>query len=783
MKRPLTLLAIALVTGILTAHISNSPLFTIGLIIFLILITVFLSLSLRNRLVMLSIILAFYFIGAFEYFYIINSNESKYSKYMGEQVRVKGFVNSEPDIRDEKVIYIIKTKEIKCRNNVDKVSGKLLLTTLRGDNKYLYEYGEEIEVAGEINIPKGRRNPGGFDYKRYLMQSGISATIFARKENISIGSIKSINPIINYGNKIRNNIINIIYKSLPKDQAGLLSGMLIGYRKGLSKEIQEAFSDAGLMHTMAVSGAHVSFLIIPLLFIFRKLRAKKVISNVFIICILLMFLSITGFQPSVVRAVIMASLVLLGQIFWRESDVYTSISLAAIVLLICNPFNLFNVGFQLSFAATISIVMLHKSIKNIFTWKHMPSLIKDILSITISAQIGVLPITAFYFNKISLISIISNVLVTPLLQVVSILGYIMVITGQLSIGLSKLVGYLNCPLLTLILLVTKICSSFKFACIKVITPKVIFIITYYFIVWLILKYKSLKDMKIKRVTCFAVAVALIFMTFFLYIPLRRELEVIFLDVGSGDSAFVNVGGHTTMLIDGGGYRHADENKNIGDDIIIPFLLSYGVKKIDLVIATHGHDDHVQGLIPVLKDFLVGALVIPQTSAPDEFNDLIDICIDRDIDVIRCIRGDLIGIDKKTWCTVLNPSNTLNDMKGSLNNTSLVIKLSHLDMDFLFTGDIEKEAEVDILESGMDLECEVLKVSHHGSSTSTASSFLESVKPKAAVISVGSNNFGHPSQDVIERLNNRIVKVFRTDMDGAIIAKSNGKKIKLKKMIN
>ncbi|HHW31553.1 MAG TPA: DNA internalization-related competence protein ComEC/Rec2 [Clostridiaceae bacterium] len=781
MKRPLLLAAISLVGGIITAHTIDSYLITIMLIITLFSAALYMTQKLKINVVLLLVIVAVYSFGSFEYYCFKLINEGKYERFAGEKVIVRGFIIQEPEIKDIRVIYTIKTNEVILENVVNRVKGKILLTVLGEDNTPIYEYGQAIEVAGEITLPKNRRNPGGFDYKRYLMQSGISATMFVRSKNILAVSGKKKNYIIQLGNSIRNRIIKIIEQSLPIEQAGLLNGMLIGYRSGLSKEIQEAFNDSGLIHIMAVSGAQVTFLIIPVMFIFKRLNLGRKISNIIMIGILIVFLSVTGFQPSVSRAVIMASIVLICQIALREYDIYTSISIAAIILLIYNPFTLFNVGFQLSFIATISLVMLNKNIRDILECKYIPNMIINPLSMIISAQIGVLPITAYYFNKISVISILSNLLVTPLIQITSVLGYIMIIAGQFSVGLSKLIGYINNIFLSLILKITEICADLPYSTVTILNPGILVIILYYALIWLFFYYKPLDNFKTWK-SYSLTSIVSVLLLFMLLMPAKRGMEVVFLDVGNGDSALVTTEGGMAVLIDGGGYYNTDEDKNIGDSIIVPFLLSNGIGKLDMVIATHGHEDHVQGLKPVLESFKVEAFIIPDVSSLDEFKDLLDICRERNIYVKKCSRGDVIRLDNNSKIEVLNPSGEFNPLTVSLNNSSLVLKLSHLDIDFLFTGDIEKEAEADILKTGFDLESEVLKVPHHGSSTSTTPAFLEKVKPAAAIISVGRNNFGHPSAEVIKRLNDFGIMTFRTDIHGAVTVKSNGKRIKIKRMI-
>ena len=783
MKRPLSLLSVALIAGIVVAYLSNS--FLIAAASIAVLSFIFILASSRHATAANVMIgaLIFYSLGAFEYLYINNSNEEKFKEFSGCQVTISGYIITEPDIRDSRVSYIIKTVSIKTDHKEKKVSGKVLLNTLNSPENKLLDYGRQIEVSGRLNMPKGKRNPGGFDYRKYLAQSGVSATIYATGNNIKEGSGKHISRFAMVGMALRNRIIGTIEKSLPPQQAGLLNGMLIGYRGGLDKTVQGAFSDAGLTHIMAVSGANVAFIVMPLLFVFKRLGMRQRMANSIVIAVLVIFVYVTGFSPSVLRAVIMAVTVLVGQILRRDSDIFTGISLAAILLLLYNPNTLFDIGFQLSFGATLSLVLFNKGIKAKIDRLHLPNFISDVLSATLAAQIGVLPITVYYFNKISLISLLTNILVVPITEIITILGFAMAALGQINIVCSKLLGYVNTVFLSFILYVCQLSTQLPFATIRVVTPPLPLIVLYYLFLLYIFKFREWFKLNLKFKHYLA-AFGCILAVCLIFISLPGKLEVVFIDVGQGDSAFIKTSGGATVLIDGGGSssKPGSNESNIGETTIIPFLLDYGVTKLDAVVASHGHDDHIQGLIPVLKEFNVDNLIIPDCPDKKELGLLVSISKARGINVEACDKGDEIWLDKNTYFSTLHPDKNISITESALNNLSLVLKLNYGNTSILFTGDIEKEAEELLVESKADVTADVLKVAHHGSDTSTTEEFLEVVKPKAAVISVGKNNFGHPSERVLEELENNGVKIFRTDERGAIILKSDGKSIDIKGFI-
>jgi len=774
MKRPLLLFAVSLICGITIAKTSQSYTLIFLLVVFFASLMGVFRVPLAGVLYVLAGMLVSFSLGACSYLYMDNVRMNKFKEFDGSKVVVTGFICSEPEIKENSVVYILKTESIcKVKNKfVKRIRGKILLTTLKGEDAYIYEYGRGLKITGQMNLPDRPRNPGGFNYRGYLSQSGVSASVFSTNDQIIPLKEIRANMLLKYGLHLRGKIIKTIEESLPEQQAGLLTGMLIGYREGLIEEIQEVFSDSGLTHIMAVSGANIAFIVFPMLFILKKLRVNYKAANILVMNTLVLFVLITGFEPSVLRAVIMAETALLGKIINRETEVINSISLAAMVLLIYNPYNLFSIGFQLSFAATLSLVLFYKTIKSKLNLKFLPETVNEVIAATLAAQIGVLPISVYYFNKVSIISLLSNIIVIPLTGIITVLGCIMALLGQISLVISQAVGYVNCAFLSFVLFIAKFSADIPFAVIKVVTPSIILIILYYALIWFFLYYKPVKNIKVKPRYYLVLSLVLI-VTICVYLWIPKNMLVAFLDVGEGDSIFIRTYSGKTVLIDGG----------TGDTAIEPILLDYGVLGLDAIIATHGHDDHINGLIPVMKNFTVKRLLLPYNTQYKEFSELLDIAEKKGINYHMLAAGDEVNLDNKTFIKVLNPHKDMFNTKVSLNNGSLVLKLLYRNVRILFAADIEEESEFFLVNKGEDLAADVLKVAHHGSESSSTGAFLEKVLPKIAVISVGRNTFGHPSHPVIEKLEDRGIDIYRTDRDGAVIIESNGNKIRIKKQLN
>lgn len=278
MKRPLVCFSLSLIAGIICTNLTYSYLFAV-LSCAIISIIVFVLLKDRdNSKFIIGGIVLFYIVGAVYYLYGYNRNLYKYEEFAGKNVIIRGYIDSAPEIRDSTIRYILKTEEIWLKGDSSqkkKVRGKILISMQKSDDTKLFEYGREIRISGKINIPKGRTNPGGFDYRKYLNHSGVSATIFVVDRNIYPQKSVKGNIFVKAGLGIRERIVNVINQSLPPQQAGLLNGMLIGYREGLSKEVEDAFSNSGLTHLMAVSGAILLLLCCLLSLSLRSLSLDK----------------------------------------------------------------------------------------------------------------------------------------------------------------------------------------------------------------------------------------------------------------------------------------------------------------------------------------------------------------------------------------------------------------------------------------------------------------------------------------------------------------------------
>jgi competence protein ComEC len=401
--------------------------------------------------------------------------------------------------------------------------------------------------------------------------------------------------------------------------------------------------------------------------------------------------------------------------------------------------------------------------------------IRNPLAVSTAAWIGIFPLSAYFFNKVSIISIVSNIFIIPLTGITVILGFVTFFIGMVSISLAGVIANINYLLLNLITLIAKSFSLLPFAYVYVAQPSILVIILYYLTVFFIIEMfcKKTLSQKIKKKTALIVlSITLLIIIVQIFYP-ADNLKVNFINVGEGDCILIEAPNKINILIDGGGTPQSDFD--VGSKIVIPYLRRKGINKIDLLILTHPHLDHLEGLLPILRRLKVDAVLDSGFICDvSEYREFISTIKEKNIPYYQTKSGDNYIFSKNMEMLILNPPHTSNlDNDSDFNNHSIVVKLYYKNSNFLFTGDIEREAEKRLLVLQNRLNSDVLKLGHHGSSTSTTLEFLDKVDPVIAVITVGKNNFGHPSQKVIERLEDKNIKIYRTDENGTVIIRTNG----------
>ena len=697
-----------------------------------------------------------------------------------------------PVRKNEKLDYIVRISRIETDETVYPVTAKVKLSCVVRGPADIYEYGDILQVKSKLYVPADTMNTGGFDYNDYLKAQGIYAITFATPYQIKrLEGQQQRRSVEDFSFYLRKSVINRIDQFLPQHEAALLKGMMVGDRTDFTEQMKEDFSKSGLSHLVAVSGMHVAILLMGITYVLSILKVNKHAAKVIGIIAVVQFMFMTGCTPSVVRAGIMAVIFLAAYLLNRERDALTSLFLSALIMLAYNPMVLFHVGFQLSFCATLSLLILYQPIYAQFGFLNgrlgrqgaFFRIPVQVIVASITAQLGTMPLVAYHFNRVSVVSVASNLVVVPLTSIVLIAGMLLCLAGSVSIFLGNLAAGFVYVFLKFILTVSHFLAALPFAAITVPSPNILFAILYLFALFVL--YHLLQKVKNAfRIKLVSLLVTITLISSIIFTFWQSDFaEVTFINVGQGDCIFVKCSEDKTMLIDGGG-RGGEDGYDVGKYIVMPYLLKRGIRHIDLAIVSHYHADHGKGIISILENMSVGALILPPREEENALKQaLIDAANARQIPVYYLLKGDEIDLSKKTNIQVLAPGiEQLTDDAFNENDNSFVLKFNYGQMDFLFTGDIEKYAEQYIMKNRQVLRADVLKVPHHGSDTSTTNEFLDAVSPRYAVVTVGRNTFGHPHPQVLERLKNKDIKVFRTDVNGTITFITDNRKIKKVKLL-
>ncbi|NLK21533.1 MAG: DNA internalization-related competence protein ComEC/Rec2 [Epulopiscium sp.] len=693
--------------------------------------------------------------------------EEAINKNSSMNVKVKGVIEDIKDTGDGQISCIIKSSEILCKNKIHVKPIKIKLYTKLNSK---IEYGNIVQVDGKIMAFEPLRNPGGWNEVLYMKTQGIDYKMF--------GDLISIKPdrknFRSYLQQLRGRFFQVYDKLLPFEQSSIIKAMIIGEKSTLGKEQKLIYQQAGISHILAISGLHISIIALFLWWIFKALRAPAIVSTISIVSFLWIYCVFTGFGVSTVRAVLMITLTLSSKIIRRSYDVHTSIVLAAFIILIKQPLYLWNAGFQLSFAAVLGLIFLGPLFNRIF-W--IPEKIRKILSPSMGAGLATLPIVAYHFYYISLIGFILNLIIVPLSTFVVGFGFLGGVVGLFWIqGARFIIGivyYILCFYEYIAKLFIRIPHS------NLITGATSLwqIFVYYttiFVPILYFYYKREYNLNKKILGRFGIICLLLWGTFLFK---NNKFEVVFLDVGQGDSAVIHTENNKNLLIDGG-------DKGC-QKVILPYLHYKGITSLDGVFLSHPDKDHLAGLVDILDYIDIKKIYVSvENDGKDKmYHQFISKAKSLDIPCYFLKKGEEISIDKIHLICLYPQDNHMKKDGGGWNKVSMVFQIQYGTHTFLFTGDIEKEQENNILRLYKPIQTDFLKVPHHGSKTSSTEDFIRWCNPQNAIISCSKNNrYSHPHKEVIERLSKNNINTITTSNNGAVMITSNGKEYAINTMI-
>ena len=794
-KRPLIPILLSFVAGILVGHLTlphnQSLVFLFFLVITAALIAfLFLPSSLRFPWSML----LFFLVGVLLYLNGYQASHLLPLANQRERVVIEGTVIEPAKITNEMARLVVRADQVFTGGRATTVEEKVRVTLYNHPREFAP--GERIRFPARLRVFKNFNNPGRYDYELAMGIKGFScaASVSDGRRIVPMGRGHLGFPL-DILEKARRPIRDFFRENLSPQSEALFRALILGERQDISPQLRETFNIAGLGHILAVSGLHIGLVAWLAFFLFKKLLSlsyrltlqcdirKLAAALTFFPVVAYTFLA--GFQVSSQRAMTMALVYLWSMILGREKETWSTFALAALMVLAVDPHSLFSLSFHLSFCAVIGIVWLAPGIYE----KISAPLNKDpkekriidglyvyfagLVAVTLSAMIFLLPIIAFYFHRISLIAILANLTVVPILGLWIIpagLGSAMCL--PISMSLANLFLQLGAWGMEWMSLLIQFWAHFPWAAFWVFTPNSIEILLFYGLIFFIFFWKRLRWAKIGFVlVLFLIAADVsywIHKTHF-----NPRLKVTYLDVGQGNSTLIQFPRGEKMLIDGGGFPR--DNFDVGKMVVAPFLLHSKIRRIDYLVLTHPQSDHMNGLRFIAshfhpKEFWYNGDRVETQS----FTELMNIVESKKIKVRLPFdlkdEREISGVKIK----LLHPPHDARNKRvfsqaTGLNDNSLVLKLSYEGKTFLFPGDLERSGEDRVISHvGPLLKSDILLAPHHGSRSSCSKPFLEMVRPQICIISSsGGNTFGFPHLETLKRLEGIGAQIIRIDQAGAV----------------
>jgi len=748
-----------------------------------------------------------------------------------DPVTIEGVIVESPLLFPEKTDLMISAHSLTdSKGGYFPVHGKILLS-FRGTQAF--DYGDAVRVRTRLRKVRNFHNPGGFNYERYLRFQGV----FLR------GSVADDSRIVvlrkGYGNPIRqklegfrSTIRTFINTNAPAPEKEIIKACILGDQQQIPRELRDAFSKTGISHIIAISGFNMSMIAFFSIYLVRGIIRRfpylllrfdlYKLSVLFAMPPVILYTFIAGAGMSVLRATLMILAFMAALLISKSRDLYNTLAMAALIILLVYPPALFDVSFQLSFAAVLAILLITPRLTAFIPKPEpVPGSLYSLpvlcgkglyafalfIIVSLSAMLGTMPLIAFYFNRLSVISLLANIIIVPILGILAIpvsmaTIFFLPFSSLLSAFFLDIAG----TLVMISLALNNFFASLPWAAFYLTTPSLLELLFFFVFLYGLIKAtdhlfihnssanRSIMNSSdnnsflIRLRSCptwiyYTMAASVLFFCLdAVYLHQknseRGDFTVTAIDVGQGSSILVRFPGDQTMLIDGGGFLNS--TFDVGKYIVAPYLWHERLNSIDIVVLTHPHPDHLNGLPFILENFPVREVwTNGETATSEEYLRFQDIIKSKGLIRRGMSAGNSPFVIGNVRIEFFNPPGPVSRQEEEAtftetNDGSLVMRMTYGEVSFLFPGDISLMTEERLASDSRKLRSQLLFVPHHGGRTSSSEAFLQRVRPCNAIISVGADNlFRLPHPDVLKRLNQRGVITYRTDLHGAVTASTDG----------
>ena len=743
----------------------------------------------KNRAALALILLAVFSLGALRY----SDSHASYNRNPLRTLQLAGYVDIEGRLyrspsKDVDGTYLfLKTEKIVHGRTAIRLGGNLRITVAGSDRPGSTDLrrlqpGDRVRISARLDHRPGFRNFDAPFMERYLEIQGLHRLAFSKSSLLveRLGSGTGFSPQ-HLASSLRRRFLGKIEAFFSDKATGglsesgsVLEALLLGERGRLEPEVNLSLQASGLFHLIAISGAHIAVFTFLLFRLLRLIRLPRRSVSVLLIMFLIFYAYLVEGRASVLRAVIMTILFLAGKLLWRDVRLLNTVSLSAFVLLLWNPAGLWDAGFQLTFAATLSLILFVPPLLR--GLPRLPLRLSELAAVSLAAHLGVAPFLASAFHRVTFSGLVLNLVAVPLMSLIMAAGYIFLPLSFLHPSLGLWLGAALDILIKVFLSVARSWEKAPFLSYRLPAPP-----AWVTILYVLLLLSLLLPRRFKLQTAVLLGLFLmIFAALVIYpFPVQSSpgLRVTFLDVGQGDSILVEFPGKTKMLVDGGGLPAGDFD--MGESVVSPVLWKKGMKRVDILVSTHAHPDHIGGLAAIARNFRLGEAW--EGTAP--LDDVWYQRFKKDLPAstpLRQVAAGFVRREAGLTVEVLHPRASAISRGGVDNESSLVLKITYGRIAILLTADIGRTTERALIEQSLPLGSDVLKVGHHGSNTSTSEEFLLKVSPSLAVITVGPGNvLGFPHPAVLERCQRAGVRIFRTDLDGAVEISTDGQELTIR----